>query len=82
MYSIAFIDAHAVARLVDARREADDRHLARHDGDDAAAHAGLGWQSGGISPHARLVVEAGHHHDRQHLGNVARVDHALLRDRD
>src|SRR5206468_2887255 len=72
--------SYAIPGLVESRREADDRHLAGHDGDDAAADAGLRRQPGVVGPRARLVVEPGHHHDREELRHVLLVDDALVRD--
>src|SRR5262249_33613995 len=46
-------------------------------GDDAAAHAAVGWVAGGVEPLARVVVEARGGHHGQHPGHVRRV-HALL----
>src|SRR5262245_49272588 len=53
------LGTHAVAGVVERRRDDRDAELAGRDGDDTAADAALGGQAGVIEPLARVVVEAG-----------------------
>ena len=64
--------AHAVARVVERRRDDGDAELARRHGDDAAADAALGGQPGVIEPLAGVVVETGGRHHREHAGHLRR----------
>ena len=63
--------AHAVARIVERRRDDGDAELAGRDGDDAAADAALAGQAGAIEPLARVVIEAGGRHHRENTGTLS-----------
>src|ERR1700733_3140952 len=52
------LSAHAVAGLVQRRREGGDRQLARRHRDQAASNAALGGQPDGVGPVTRTGVEA------------------------
>src|SRR5581483_11673037 len=65
--------AHAVPRVVERRRHHGDAVLARRDGDDAAANAALGRQTGVIEPLAGVVIETGSRHHREHVRHVLRI---------
>ena len=47
-----------------------------------AADAALGWKAGVVEPFARVVVEAGGRHHRQHVGNILRFHDLLAGDWD
>src|SRR5262245_35038030 len=71
---------HAVARIVERRRNDGDAELARRDGNDTASDPTLGRQSRTVEPLTRVVVEPRGRHDREDARHLVRIQDALAGD--